>query len=112
VVSSLQETLTGDARVKPPLRAAAGDALARLGDPRPEATTLEGMQFCYVPSAPFWMGEGKNEHLNECLDYDYWVGRYPVTPWPSSGLSWRQAGIRSRAIGRKLRQQGCGRRGR
>jgi len=79
VVLSLRETLTDDARVKPPLRAAAGDALARLGDPRPEATTLEGMQFCYVPSAPFWMGEGKNEHLNECLDYDYWVGRYPVT---------------------------------
>jgi len=25
------------------------------------------------------MGEGREEHLNERLDYSYWLGRYPVT---------------------------------
>jgi formylglycine-generating enzyme required for sulfatase activity len=41
-------------------------------------TTLEGMEFCLVPSGPFWMGERDEKHLNECLNYDYWIGRYPV----------------------------------
>ena len=60
-------------------RAAAGRTLAKLGDPRPEATAVEGMQFCCVPPGPFWMGEGKAAHRNERLDYVYWLGRYPVT---------------------------------
>jgi formylglycine-generating enzyme required for sulfatase activity len=66
-------------RVPPPRRAMAADALARLGDPRPEVTTIEGIQFCYVPPGPFWMGEGDGEHLSERLDYGYWMARYPVT---------------------------------
>ncbi len=60
-------------------RAEAGRVLARLDDPRPEVVTIDAMRFCLVPAGPFWMGEGDEEHLNECLDYDYWIARYPVT---------------------------------
>jgi hypothetical protein len=79
VVDTLLETLTDDARVAPRQRAAAGRALARLGDPRPEVMTIEGLHFCYVPPGPFWMGDGKREHLNRYLDYGYWLSRYPIT---------------------------------
>jgi formylglycine-generating enzyme required for sulfatase activity len=84
VIQSLLETVTDDARVKPRLRAAAGNALARLGDPRAEVGTIESMPFCYVPPGPFWMGSEeyvaeKPQHLNSHLDYGYWLGRYPVT---------------------------------
>jgi formylglycine-generating enzyme required for sulfatase activity len=41
--------------------------------------TIEGMQFCYVPPGSFWMGEGREEHLNEHLNYGYWLARFPVT---------------------------------
>jgi formylglycine-generating enzyme required for sulfatase activity len=65
-------------------RAAAGDTLAQLGDPRPHVTTVDRMQFCYVPPGAFWMGserydEEKPQHLNEHLDEAYWIARYPVT---------------------------------
>lgn len=58
-------------------RAEAGRALGKLGDPRPEITTVEGMQFCYVPAGKFIMGDDKNE--NEVELSAYWIGRYPVT---------------------------------
>jgi formylglycine-generating enzyme required for sulfatase activity len=56
-------------------------------DPRPEVTTLDSMQFCYVPSGPFWMGsadadsldEFKRLHLNKHLNYGYWISRFPIT---------------------------------
>ena len=97
----------GNRRATPRLRASTGVSLARLGDPRPEVMTIEGMHFCYVPAGPFWMGEGSDEHLNESLTYDYWMGRYPVTNaqfrpfvedpkgyrndrwWTKDGLAWR-----------------------
>ena len=60
-------------------RAAAGNALARLGDPRGAVTTLDEMAFCYVPAGPFQMGDGRERHLNEALSYDYWIAQYPVT---------------------------------
>jgi formylglycine-generating enzyme required for sulfatase activity len=76
----LLKALRADATLTPRERAEAGNALARLGDPRDEVMTLEGMRFCYVPKGPFWMGEGKDkEHLNEHLDDDYWIAQYPVT---------------------------------
>ncbi|MFZ1597134.1 MAG: SUMF1/EgtB/PvdO family nonheme iron enzyme, partial [Anaerolineae bacterium] len=53
-------------------------SLAKLGDPRPDVLTVDGMAFCYVPAGPFTMGEGKELHLCD-LDYGYWMGRYPVT---------------------------------
>jgi formylglycine-generating enzyme required for sulfatase activity len=79
VVETLLATMIEDAKVKPGLRAASGRILARLGDPRLEVTTVEAMQFCYVPPGPFWMGEGEDQHPNKHLDYGYWIGRYPVT---------------------------------
>ena len=71
-------------KTRPTLRARAGDTLAKLGDPRPEVTTIEGMQFCLVPPGPFVMGSNqyddeKPQHLNECLSYPYWIARCPVT---------------------------------
>ncbi|TKJ29986.1 MAG: hypothetical protein CEE40_06785 [Chloroflexi bacterium B3_Chlor] len=86
VVLALMEAL-GDAEIKAPLRAASGRALAKLGDPRPEVTTLEKMQFCYVPSGPFWMGsdddplaydDEKPAHQVDVL-HGYWMGRCAVT---------------------------------
>jgi formylglycine-generating enzyme required for sulfatase activity len=65
-------------------RAAAGDTMAKLGDPRPHVTIVDQMQFCHVPPGPFWMGSEdrdreKPQHLNEHLDAAYWIARYPVT---------------------------------
>ncbi len=67
-------------QLSPRERASAGSTLARLGDPRPEVTTINSMQFCYVPPGAFVMGEGKGEeHTNKTLDYGYWISRYPIT---------------------------------
>lgn len=75
-------------RVAPRRRAEAGFILADLGDPRPEAMTLDGLEFCRVPAGPFRMGseadtrmgfdEERPAHELD-LPYDYLVGRYPVT---------------------------------
>ena len=75
-------------RGEPGRRAALGDALARLGDPRPGVTTLEGMEFCCIPAGPFWMGSRAEDELADEdekplhqveLPYAYWLARYPVT---------------------------------
>jgi len=64
-------------------RAAAGNSLARLGDPREAVTTLDRMEFCLVPAGMFWMGS--EEYADERpvhqvnIPYDYWIARYPVT---------------------------------
>jgi len=90
VQSWLLTALTADESLVPKDRAASGNALNWLGDLRsgvgvhPE-TGLPDIEFCLVPKGPFWMGSEKGEenekpaHLNECLDYDYWISRYPVT---------------------------------
>ena len=66
-------------QVRPVLRAAAGAALGKLGDPRRALVEVAAMQFCYVPAGTFWMGEGQEMHWQECLDYDYWLARFPVS---------------------------------
>jgi len=69
----------------PKRRAAIGIKLAKLGDPRPEVMTIDGMEFCYVPPGPFWMGsddagDDDNKPLHKVdINYGYWIGRYPVT---------------------------------
>jgi formylglycine-generating enzyme required for sulfatase activity len=64
-------------------RAEVGNTLARLGDPRPEVMTVEGMHFCAVPPGPFWLGSDERDsekppHQRN-IPYGYWLGRYPVT---------------------------------
>ena len=70
--------------VSPPLRVNAGIALAQIGDPRPNVITVDGMEFCYVPAGPFWMGndDGDNDQkpLHQVdIPYGYWIARYPVS---------------------------------
>ncbi|HQO29400.1 MAG TPA: SUMF1/EgtB/PvdO family nonheme iron enzyme [Accumulibacter sp.] len=64
-------------------RALAGRQLARLGDPRAGLLDVDQMRFCAVPRGPFWMGEaGYSQaplHLNETVDYDYWIAESPLT---------------------------------
>ena len=74
-------------------RAEAGRVLAKLGDPRPQVTTIDQMEFCLVPAGPFLMGSKKGDgpgedplayedeepqHTFDIAD-DYWLARYPLT---------------------------------
>lgn len=68
-------------------RAAAGDALARLGDPRP-GVGLPDIAWCHVPAGPFIMGSDKVRDPG-ALDRElpqhkvtlpaYSIGKHPVT---------------------------------
>jgi formylglycine-generating enzyme required for sulfatase activity len=65
-------------------RAEAGNALAKLGDPRPgvgidEEMELPDIVWCEVPAGPFLMGEGDERHRNESITEDYLISRYPIT---------------------------------
>ncbi|MES1243227.1 MAG: SUMF1/EgtB/PvdO family nonheme iron enzyme [Acidobacteriota bacterium] len=87
VVEELLRVL-GDDRVEAPRRAAAGQALASIGDPRPEAVTVDGMHLCLVPAGPFLLGSDDADDIaQDCekplhrydIGYDYRIGRFPVT---------------------------------
>ncbi len=65
-----------------------GDLLARLGDPRPEVTEVDRMQFCWIPEGIFLMGSDDQDKLaysnekpqHECaIPYGYWLAHFPVT---------------------------------
>lgn len=64
-------------------RALAGRSLAALGDPRPEAMTVDGMQFCWVPARVARTGSERDNSTDPSyildIPYRYAVGRYPVT---------------------------------
>lgn len=88
VVAALLETLRAAGRVEPARRAAAGKALAAVGDPRPEVMTVDGMELRTVPAGPFRMGSGEDDPqslerekpAHDCdLPYEYRIGLYPVT---------------------------------
>lgn len=77
LVSLLQEE-----RLSPVERAAAGDTLGRLGDPRfrTDAWYLPAddlLGFVEIPEGPFVMGEGQEQHELTLPSYD--MARYPVT---------------------------------
>ncbi len=87
VSAVLLDLIGDDGRAAVLIRADAGNALAELGDLRPEVMTVEHMQFCCVPAGPFDMSGGERTHdesddlvhVNSLLNYDYWLGRYPIT---------------------------------
>jgi len=72
-------------------RAAAGRALAKLGDPRSGVGSgaVPGILWCHVPAGPFTMGSAdddemalgdeKPQHRNGTITEDYLISRYPVT---------------------------------
>jgi formylglycine-generating enzyme required for sulfatase activity len=82
VAQALAETMVAGQTVRPTLRAAAGDALGRLGDARfrTDAWHLPDeplLSFVQVPAGPFLMGEGKEQH--SVILPAYYIARYPVT---------------------------------
>jgi formylglycine-generating enzyme required for sulfatase activity len=80
-------------------RAALGDVLGQLGDPRPHATTVDAMRLCWVPRGRFLMGstadddlayddETCNGEVTACEDFvrngievphDFWIGQHPIS---------------------------------
>ncbi len=75
-------------------RADAGNALARLGDPRPgvgldPTTGLPDLAWCFVPAGPFLMGSNQDppestylgkETPQHTLDLPaFWLSQYPIT---------------------------------
>ncbi|MBE2202268.1 MAG: SUMF1/EgtB/PvdO family nonheme iron enzyme, partial [Anaerolinea sp.] len=103
--------LTDPALAAPPmLRLLGGDALGRLGDPRPGVCTLEP-DLIPIPAGPFPMGEKK--HI-VTIPEPFGIGRYPVTNaqyqmfiddggytekwrkcWTADGWRWRAGGNRT-----------------
>lgn len=88
VIDALLAAMRDDARVPARQRAAVGEALAAVGDPRPDVTTIVGMQFCWVPEGKFVMGSQEGEvgsvererpQHELKIPYGYWMSRYPVT---------------------------------
>ncbi len=90
----LLASLTADEVLTSRQRSTAGDALAKLGDPRFDADHWylpkePLMGFVPIPAGKFLMGSspkkdryaGKEEQPQHTvnLDYDYWIARYPVT---------------------------------
>lgn len=60
-------------------RVQAGVLLGQLGDPRQAVTSVDSMQFCYVPGGPFWLGRTDKAALYDGLTEPYWLSLFPVT---------------------------------
>ena len=86
-ISSDQQRLLAimlDIKRPPQERAAAGDNLAKIGDPRPGVLDLDfGADYwCKVPAGKFIMGsdqDSDNKKREESITADYWIGKYPIT---------------------------------
>jgi len=76
--------------VPPPRRAAAGDALAHLGDPRPgvglREDGLPDIAWCEVPAGPFLMGSDKDgdpqAYSDEYPQHEVVVPRFAIAKYP------------------------------
>ena len=68
--------LLRDERLPAVERALAGESLARLGDPRVEVMTVDGMELREVPAGKFLMGDERHEME---IPYPFRIGRFPVT---------------------------------
>lgn len=88
IFDALLLTLGDTARVDAPHRAAAGRALARLGDPREEVMKVEAMKFCFVPAGPFDMGSDNTDELalsrekllRENVEVPaFWISQHPIS---------------------------------
>jgi formylglycine-generating enzyme required for sulfatase activity len=88
----LQKAVEADEVIEPLERAEYGNSLSQIGDTRPgvgviavdDRLSIPDMEICYVPKGEFRMGSELHDgekpiHTNDCLDYDYWISRYPVT---------------------------------
>jgi formylglycine-generating enzyme required for sulfatase activity len=85
--------LVGEGHLEPRERAEAGDALGRLGDPRPgvgidAGTGLPDIVWVEVPAGPFVMGSREEDREADDdekpqqrleIPYRYWMARYPTT---------------------------------
>ncbi len=77
-------------------RVEAGRMLGKLGDPRDEVTSIQGMNLCWVPPGPFLMGAAPGDEEAKALERQefwgkegkarphelragYWLGRWPIT---------------------------------
>jgi formylglycine-generating enzyme required for sulfatase activity len=87
MIDALVKTITDDRHVVVTRRLSAGIVLADLGDPRPEVTTVDGMDLCLVPAGAFLMGSDRERAAepwekprHPCvIPYDFWMARFPVT---------------------------------
>jgi formylglycine-generating enzyme required for sulfatase activity len=75
VMQMLTATMQDDTVVKPLQRAAAGEALGRLGDPRDGVCELEPV-LIQIPAGSFLMGE---EKYTVAIKEPFAIARYPVT---------------------------------
>jgi formylglycine-generating enzyme required for sulfatase activity len=99
----------------PAERAIAGNNLSIIGDTRPEIMTLDGMQLCFVPGGPFFLGSDSkdkmaydNEKPGKKIPLElYWISRFPLSNaqfnefvnddqgyrnkecWTTAGRKWR-----------------------
>jgi formylglycine-generating enzyme required for sulfatase activity/energy-coupling factor transporter ATP-binding protein EcfA2 len=119
IVDDLVDVLTDErvTQISPPARAAAGEVLGGLGDPRPGVgmvgKRLPDIAWCEVPAGPFLLGANPDEQAwddehpqHELTLPTFCIARYPITNaqfapfiemggyaearwWTAAGWAWR-----------------------